>query len=67
MELMEEEEKEYQTKNTGDKDGGYDDWETVEALGVPSIGNGEKAPKEWDGIVGFLHPFWYVLWLSRSN
>jgi hypothetical protein len=36
-----------------------EDWEKVEAYGESS-GNGEKGGKEWDGIVGFFHPFWYV-------
>jgi len=34
-----------------------DDWEKVDGATVGSTGNGEKGDKEWDGIVGFFHPF----------
>ena len=37
-----------------------DDWESVDAYAVGTAKNGEKGEEEWDGIVGFLHPFWYV-------
>jgi len=30
----------------------------VETDTVGSAQNGGKADKEWDGIVGFFHPFW---------
>ncbi|KAI1816617.1 glycosyltransferase family 4 protein [Poronia punctata] len=33
-----------------------DDWEKVDGA-VGSTGNGEKGDREWDGIVGFFHPF----------
>jgi len=58
LELMNQEEKEYQGNKRARTDGSDDDWETVDSLAAPSIGNGEKAPREWDGIVGFFHPFW---------
>jgi alpha-1,2-mannosyltransferase len=35
-----------------------DDWEDVDAYTTGTAKNGEKADPEWDGIVGFLHPFW---------
>ena len=38
-----------------------DDWENVESSAVGSAKNGEKADEEWDGIVGFFHPFWYAV------
>lgn len=39
-----------------------DEWETVDAYSVGTARNGQKAgDAEWDGIVGFFHPFWYVL------
>jgi alpha-1,2-mannosyltransferase len=41
-----------------------DDWESVDAYAVGTAKNGEKGEEEWDGIVGFLHPFWYV-WLGE--
>jgi hypothetical protein len=37
---------------------GSDEWENVESYTVGTAKNGEKADKEWDGIVGFFHPFW---------
>jgi alpha-1,2-mannosyltransferase len=37
-----------------------EEWETVESYAAGTAKNGEKADKEWDGIVGFFHPFWYV-------
>jgi len=37
-----------------------DDWENVDAYAVGTANNGEKGEEEWDGIVGFFHPFWYV-------
>jgi alpha-1,2-mannosyltransferase len=37
-----------------------DDWESVDAYAVGTAKNGEKGEEEWDGIVGFLHPFWYL-------
>jgi len=58
LELMNEEESVYQARKTATKDGSEDGWETVDSLAVPSVGNGEKAPRDWDGIVGFFHPFW---------
>lgn len=35
-----------------------DDWEDVHAYTTGTAKNGEKADPEWDGIVGFFHPFW---------
>ncbi|PMD26983.1 glycosyltransferase family 4 protein [Hyaloscypha hepaticicola] len=34
-----------------------DDWENVDSYAVGTAKNGEKGEEEWDGIVGFLHPF----------
>ncbi|KAB8300830.1 hypothetical protein EYC80_002758 [Monilinia laxa] len=47
--------KEYK-ENKG-KRRGSDDWENVESYTAGKANNGEKADKEWDGIVGFFHPF----------
>ncbi|RAL65518.1 hypothetical protein DID88_001084 [Monilinia fructigena] len=44
--------KEYKGKRRGS-----DDWENVESCATGKANNGEKADKEWDGIVGFFHPF----------
>lgn len=35
-----------------------DDWEAVNAYTTGTAKNGENTDPEWDGIVGFLHPFW---------
>ena len=56
LELLEADEKEYKEEDGGRRDS--DDWENVEAYAVGSSNNGGKADKEWDGIVGFFHPFW---------
>jgi len=37
-----------------------EEWENVESYAAGTAKNGEKADKEWDGIVGFFHPFWYA-------
>ena len=37
-----------------------DDWEQVESYGAASAKNGGRAEDEWEGIVGFFHPFWWV-------
>ena len=55
LELVENEEKEY-GKDRRDSD----EWEEVEAYAAQSAKNGEAADREWDGVVGFFHPFWYV-------
>ena len=56
LELVEAEEKEFQEEGGERRDS--DEWESVEAYAVGTAKNGEKADKEWDGIVGFFHPFW---------
>ena len=63
LELVETEEKEYATE--GDKRRDSDDWENVEAYATGTAKNGEKADREWDGIVGFFHPFWCVFLSAR--
>jgi alpha-1,2-mannosyltransferase len=40
-----------------DKSSG-DEWEEVDAAATGSANNGDKADPEWDGFVGFFHPFW---------
>jgi alpha-1,2-mannosyltransferase len=37
-----------------------EEWENVESYAAGTAKNAEKADKEWDGIVGFFHPFWYA-------
>ena len=35
-----------------------EDWETVESHAAGSAKNGGKAEEDWEGIIGFFHPFW---------
>ena len=37
-----------------------EDWEKVEGYSAGSAPNGATAAEEWEGVVGFFHPFWYV-------
>ncbi|KAG0645981.1 Glycolipid 2-alpha-mannosyltransferase [Hyphodiscus hymeniophilus] len=55
LELVEAAEKEFQKEGGERRDS--DEWESVEAYAVGTAKNGEKADKEWDGVVGFFHPF----------
>lgn len=36
---------------------GDEEWERVESYSTGSAVNGDVAEKDWEGIVGFLHPF----------
>lgn len=65
LELAVKDERKWEEKGKGRRDS--DDWESVEGLGTAE--NGEKGESEWDGIVGFFHPFWYFhpFWASASN
>jgi alpha-1,2-mannosyltransferase len=37
------------------------DWERVEKNVIRSAPNGLAVDDDWSGIIGFFHPFWYVL------
>lgn len=37
-----------------------DDWEKIERSGVGCSTNGGQADNDWEGIMGFFHPFWFV-------
>lgn len=56
LELVEADEKEFLVENGNRRDSG--EWENVDSYAAPTAKNGEKADKEWGGIVGFFHPFW---------
>lgn len=45
------------------------EWEKVEKHAAGSAKNGEEADDEWEGIIGFFHPFWSVpsLGITSSN
>lgn len=38
-----------------------DDWERIESDNTPSAKNGDRTDNDWEGIVGFFHPFWFVI------
>jgi alpha-1,2-mannosyltransferase len=56
LEMTEKDEAEWEKHKEGRRDS--DEWENVDAYAVGTAGNGEKGASEWDGVVGFLHPFW---------
>ena len=37
-----------------------DDWERIDSFGVGSAINGGPGDEDWEGIIGFFHPFWFV-------
>lgn len=58
--LAEEQEREYQEKGPGKssrRSSLDDEWESIEASTAGTSKNGEKGDRDWDGIVGFFHPF----------
>ncbi|KAJ9149814.1 Alpha-1,2-mannosyltransferase alg-11 [Pleurostoma richardsiae] len=58
LEVMGEDEKAFlESKKDQDKTPDEADWENIEAHALGSSPNGEKAEADWDGIVGFFHPF----------
>ncbi len=59
LERVEEEEKELAEDPKARRDSD-EEWENIESYTAGTSKNGEKADKEWDGIVGFFHPFWYA-------
>lgn len=36
------------------------EWEKVEKNAISSAPNGKAASKDWEGLIGFFHPFWFV-------
>jgi alpha-1,2-mannosyltransferase len=65
LELTKNEEEEWEKSGKGKGKGkerrDSDEWESVDAYAVGTAKNGEKGEQEWDGIVGFFHPFWYAI------
>jgi alpha-1,2-mannosyltransferase len=41
-----------------------DDWEKIVPSPIGSAGSVGQAGAEWNGIVGFFHPFWWVVKLD---
>jgi alpha-1,2-mannosyltransferase len=42
----------------GEDKSSSDGWEEVDAAVTGTANNGDTADPEWDGFVGFFHPFW---------
>ena len=38
-----------------------DGWEKVDTYVPVTVPNGGKSDENWSGVVGFFHPFWYVI------
>lgn len=67
LEVMAQDEKSYLSNGkTGDdpeeevEKGKKDIWKKIEASIQGKLPKGDKADKEWSGIIGFFHPFWYM-------
>lgn len=58
LESVVQDEAEWEKSGKGKDRRDSDEWESVDAYAAGSAKNGEKADQEWDGIVGFFHPFW---------
>ncbi|KAI0830933.1 glycosyltransferase family 4 protein [Hypoxylon sp. FL0890] len=57
-----ENEAQFRESRAREKDGASassddESWENIEGSIIGSSGNGEKGSRDWDGIVGFFHPF----------
>jgi alpha-1,2-mannosyltransferase len=54
------EEEEFRSKENKSSNGGAEDedWEKVDNSILGTAGNGEPLGDEWEGIIGFFHPFW---------
>lgn len=59
IEIMEADERRFAQEEAPDakRSSSDDDWETVDGYTTGTADNGAKGQKEWDGIVGFFHPF----------
>lgn len=69
LEIMNEDERRFAERGQERKKSVTDEeWESIETL-AGSADNGGKGAQEWDGIVGFFHPFWCVFlhWLFCTD
>lgn len=57
---VETEKRKYDAQHGDEKRDG-DDWEHVASTTTSSAVGKEKVDRNWSGIVGFFHPFWYVV------
>lgn len=73
LEVIAEDEKQYAAKEgkktvqSGSDKGEEDGWEKVEACPSSRAPDGNNSTGDWDGIVGFFHPFWYVFRKLRRD
>jgi alpha-1,2-mannosyltransferase len=58
LELVERDEEVWLREREKEGRRNSDEWESVEGYVTGSVRDGER---EFDGIVGFFHPFWYAL------
>ncbi|KAI1337384.1 hypothetical protein F5Y15DRAFT_418147 [Xylariaceae sp. FL0016] len=47
----------FREKKAAKSDSSDDDWENIDSACAAFSGNGKKGSQDWDGIVGFFHPF----------
>ncbi|KAL7623706.1 asparagine-linked glycosylation protein [Parahypoxylon ruwenzoriense] len=56
-----ENESKFREEKAAGKDGSSnsddESWENIDSTTIGTSGNGEKGGRDWDGIVGFFHPF----------
>lgn len=64
LQLTEDEEREFLAKGGDRRSSDEEEWESIDAYATGTAKNGEKADPEWDGFIGFFHPFWWVIFIS---
>lgn len=52
------EEESFQTQERYAARSDDEDWERVESYKAGTASNGGRAYKDWEGVIGFFHPFW---------
>lgn len=62
MQLMSDDDKKFRSDAESSSSG---EWERVQGTEVPSPVGALRSSKDWDGIVGFFHPFWSVITFSH--
>lgn len=65
LELVEKDELAWVEGNKKGERRDSDEWENVEGLAGGKGGKGVKIGSEFDGVVAFFHPFWYVQLVIR--
>lgn len=67
--LMDEENSKTTPESNADsKISSSDGWEKIQASSNEVKANPSEAKhKDWDGIIGFFHPFWYVIYAGKLS